>query len=193
MPLAFSSLSHGEVAFGFFNIESDMLLLNNYFFFAGDFCDYINQLAEKKPDDFSMMNWRVYLLNQRDIGDLHGAIQGTRLTGFIGEVYRHFPFPKDPRAFKQNPEGYKTRETIKNLIEKYSHFSNITVTMDEADKTISIGEYLFSKACFGELLNYLWVGGYPQWKQGKRPSYCLGLKEKVEASLHPLFQGICII
>jgi hypothetical protein len=26
MPLAFESLSHGTIAFGFFNIESDMLL-----------------------------------------------------------------------------------------------------------------------------------------------------------------------
>ena len=192
MPLAFSSINHGEVAFGFFNIESDMLLLNNYFFFAGDFCEYIDLLAEKKHDDFSMMDWEGYIINQRDIGDLHGAIEGARLTGFIGEVYRHFPFPKDPMGFKQNPEGYKTRETVKNLIEKYSHFSTIIVTLDEADKTISIGEYLFSKTCFGELLNYIWIGGYPQWKQGERPSYCLTMKEKVEASLHPLFQGICL-
>ena len=27
MPLAFESLSHGTIAFGFFNIDSDMLLL----------------------------------------------------------------------------------------------------------------------------------------------------------------------
>jgi hypothetical protein len=34
MPLAFESLSHGTIAFGFFNIESDMLLLDRYFLFA---------------------------------------------------------------------------------------------------------------------------------------------------------------
>ena len=45
MPLAFESLSHGTVAFGFFNIESDMLLLDRYFFFAGDFCDCVTALA----------------------------------------------------------------------------------------------------------------------------------------------------
>ena len=28
MPLAFESLSHGTIAFGFFNIESDLLLLD---------------------------------------------------------------------------------------------------------------------------------------------------------------------
>ncbi|MGD2186296.1 MAG: hypothetical protein PVI71_09215 [Desulfobacterales bacterium] len=32
MPLAFESLSHGSIAFGFFNIETDMLLLENYFY-----------------------------------------------------------------------------------------------------------------------------------------------------------------
>jgi hypothetical protein len=34
MPLAFESLSHGIIAFGFFNIESDMLILDRYFLFA---------------------------------------------------------------------------------------------------------------------------------------------------------------
>ena len=34
MPLAFESLSHGTIAFGFFNIESDMLILDRYFLFA---------------------------------------------------------------------------------------------------------------------------------------------------------------
>lgn len=33
MPLSFESRSHGPVAFGFFNIESDMLLLERTFFF----------------------------------------------------------------------------------------------------------------------------------------------------------------
>jgi hypothetical protein len=37
MPLAFESLSHGAIAFGFFNIETDFLLLERYFFFADSF------------------------------------------------------------------------------------------------------------------------------------------------------------
>jgi hypothetical protein len=36
MPLAFESESHGTIAFGFFNIESDVLLLDRYFFFTTD-------------------------------------------------------------------------------------------------------------------------------------------------------------
>ncbi len=144
MPLAFSSLSHGEVVFGFFNIQSDLLLLNNYFLFAQNFCGYINRLAEKDPEDFSGMEWDGYILNQEDIGDLHGAIRGTRLRGFIGEVYRRFPFPQDIGLFKQNPEGFKTRKIVKELIEKYAPLSPITITLDEAGKRIGIGDYLFS-------------------------------------------------
>ena len=37
MPLEFESISHGKIAFGFFNIETDMILLNHYFLFATGF------------------------------------------------------------------------------------------------------------------------------------------------------------
>ena len=37
MPLVFESLSHGTIAFGFFNIDSDMLLLEQYFLFGSEF------------------------------------------------------------------------------------------------------------------------------------------------------------
>ncbi|MBA4392668.1 MAG: hypothetical protein C0407_03850 [Desulfobacca sp.] len=192
MPLAFSSLSHGEVVFGFFNIESDLLLLNTYFWFAQDFCDYISCLADKDPYDFSSLDWEGYILNQGDVGDLHGAISGTRLEGFIGEVYRQFPFPQDLALFKQNPEGDKTRSIVKELIEKYAPLSKISITLEEPGETIQIGDYLFSKDGLAELLNYLWLGGYPRWKQGIRPAYVLTMKEKVEGSDHPLFKGMAL-
>jgi hypothetical protein len=32
MPLAFESISHGTIVFGFFSINADMLLLEQYFF-----------------------------------------------------------------------------------------------------------------------------------------------------------------
>ncbi|MCP4627562.1 MAG: hypothetical protein GY850_29210, partial [bacterium] len=47
MPLSFDSLSHGSIAFGFFNIESDMLLCDRYFLFASEFCRYVMDMAEK--------------------------------------------------------------------------------------------------------------------------------------------------
>ncbi len=46
MPLLFQSLSHGEIPFGFFNIETDMILLQNYFFFASDMAENMIKLAE---------------------------------------------------------------------------------------------------------------------------------------------------
>ncbi len=49
MPLAHRSLSHGTVVFGFFNIDTDCLLLNNVFFFATDFCAWIKRWAAEGP------------------------------------------------------------------------------------------------------------------------------------------------
>ncbi len=48
MPLAFASRSHGSVAFGFFNIEIDMLLLEDLFFFADRFCRAVVDLLENQ-------------------------------------------------------------------------------------------------------------------------------------------------
>jgi hypothetical protein len=193
MPLSFSTLNHGGVAFGFFNIETDLLLLNHNFFFADVFCKAVNQLAEREPDDFSEMTWPAYRLAETDIGDLHGAIRGTRLVGFIGDVYRQFPFPRDPRAFKQNPEGYQTRDLITGLIQKYAQPSTINVLPERDSETIQIGEFLFSRVGFCELLDYVWVGGYPRWKLEKRPPYLTQMKTKVENSRHPLFKGLALL
>ncbi len=45
MPLEFNSLSHGTVAFGFFNIKSDLLLLDTYILFSSECCQQISGLA----------------------------------------------------------------------------------------------------------------------------------------------------
>ena len=107
MPLAFDSLSHGKIAFGFFNIETDLLLLNRYFFFASDFCRHLMKAAEGLREGKWEAAWEVYSLEEAAVGNLMGAIHGFDLRGFIGEVYRLFPFPEDPEGFKQNPEGYR--------------------------------------------------------------------------------------
>jgi len=39
MPISFLSKSHGRIPIGFFNIETDMLLMDRYFFFSTDFCE----------------------------------------------------------------------------------------------------------------------------------------------------------
>jgi hypothetical protein len=186
MPLAFQSLSHGEIAFGFFNIETDMAILNQYFFFAGDFCTLISDVAaaEQGPVDVAL---DAYVIGEEARGSLMGAIHGIDLHGFIGETYRLYPFPREQSAFKQNPEGYKTRQVIENIAAQYGKSSPMPLHGEASGASIAIGEYVFTRPWFHELLKYVWMGGYPQWKDGVRPPYVLSMKEAVEKSRHPLF------
>ncbi len=182
MPLLFRSLSHGEIPFGFFNIESDMIILGNYFLFASDFCENVSSMARSGPKEPRGFEWDIYLLEDARIGNLMGAIAGVDLSGFIGEVYSHFPFPCDPDEFRQNPEGYRSRSLVEGIIRKYVPLSRAAVVVDSDRGTISIGEYLFSREGFHELLRYIWQGGYPKWKAGIRPDYVLSMRQTVEES-----------
>jgi hypothetical protein len=191
MPLEFRSLSHGPIAFGFFNIESDMLLLEHYFFFANDFCKYISDLSARKEGDFKGNIWHVYYIERpSDIGNLMGAIHGIIFQGFIGEVYKLFPFPSLPEGFKQKPDGTKNRQTIENLIQHFARAIDIAVVIDEDRKKISLGDYSFSRDSFQELIKYVWRGGYPRWQNEVRPDYVLAMKHALERSNEPLFEGI---
>lgn len=192
MPLLFQSLSHGEIPFGFFNIETDMILLNDYFFFASDMADHVVRLAEDQDDSQREYPWSVYILETGQIGNLMGAISGVVFDGFIGEVYTHFPFPHEAEKFKQNPEGYKTRDLIEKIITRYTDSTTINVTVDRAGQEMGIGEYRFSRLGFHALLGYLWAGGYPRWKDGIRPSYIVRMKNAVKRSSNPLFRNIAV-
>jgi hypothetical protein len=189
MPLAFESLSHGTIAFGFFNIESDMLLLDRYFFFAGDFCDCVTALA--CPAAGGEMLRHAYVFDRSgDIGDLMGAIHGVRYTGFIGEVYRRFPFPAEPAGFKQMADGWKTRDIMLGIISHYAVRRDIEMAVTPEACGIEIGDYRFSRAEFHELLKYVWRGGYPRWKNGVRPEYVLHMADAACKSAGALFAGI---
>jgi hypothetical protein len=114
MPLLFRSLNRGAAAFGFFNIDTDLLLLEHYFFFADEFCASIVQLAERKDEISFEMSWDVHdIPRQKDIGDLMGAIHGLYYSGSIGEVYKRFPFLRREEDFKQKPEGFQNRSILK--------------------------------------------------------------------------------
>ncbi|MBW1668741.1 MAG: hypothetical protein JRJ66_11950 [Deltaproteobacteria bacterium] len=180
MPLGFQSINFGTIAFGFFNIDTDLLLLEHYFLFADDFCQYIKELDAGCSDEFETA-WEVYdIAGRNDIGDLMGAIHGVRYTGFIGDVYKRFPFPLKQEDFKQKPDGLKNREVVLRLLEKYATKKMIRIVLNQADNTVRIGEYLFSRGVFQELLEYVWLGGYPRWKEGVRPAYVLEMKKAVE-------------
>ncbi len=190
MPLSFSSTSHGNIAFGFFNIESDMLLLENYFFFADRFCGWMTDLAHRSDDDYTGLNCPVYQISDpSDIGDLMGAIHGMRFTGFMGNLYQRFPFPKDPGAFKQNPNGFKTREIVTLEIENFAKRKKIQIGISKEGQ-FHMGAYVFEVEVLCELIRYVWRGGYPRWKDKVRPSYVLEMKSLIMESQNRFFKGV---
>ena len=193
MPLEFDSLSHGKVAFGFFNIETDMILLDRYFLFARDFCEHISESAQDPSDESYESSWDIYLIeNDRDAGNLMGAIYGTDLRGFIGAVYKFFPFPKEREKFRQNPEGFKTRSLMEKLIEKYGKRTKIRFLIRSKHDEIGIGEYLFNRISFRQLIEYIWMGGFPRWRDGIQPDYVLTMKQRIAESPRSVFEGLTL-
>ncbi len=194
MPLAFKSISHGTIAFGFFNIDSDMLLLDRYFFFATEFCGHLIEIAEKNLEGPFETSWEVYNISDpEDIGDLMGAIHGIHYTGFIGEVYRRFPFPERPEDFKQKAEGTRTRDELEEIIKKFARSFEITFMIGEETEEVSIGPYRFTRTGFQELIKYVWQGGYPLWKDAIRPDYVVAMKNKIGLSSCGIFSGLQLL
>jgi len=202
MPLSFKSENHGNIAFGFFNIESDMLLLENHFFFADDFCRLISDAAFSLPDETENrygsgqkepeFGLKIYhIADPSDIGDLMGAIHGMHFTGFIGETYKVFPFPGNPRDFKQNPEGFRTGKLIKELIKRFGKATEILIKFAD-DGHVSISSYVFDIMVFHELLLYVDQGGYPRWKDETRPGYVIAMKDSIQKSSNRFFQSLCM-
>jgi hypothetical protein len=191
MPLAFESLSHGTIAFGFFNIESDMLLLDRYFLFAEDFCRYLKNIAKNGGDQPYHACWQVQFIEAvEDIGDLMGAIHGVRFTGFIGELYRRFPFPRQNEDFKQKPEGFQTQSLVSAIITKYARPRDISVAIPPGSGEIEIGVCRFNRAQFQELIKYVWRGGYPRWQDERKPGYVTAMQDIILQSCEGIFNGI---
>jgi hypothetical protein len=182
-------MSHGQIAFGFFNIDSDMLLLENYFFFAQEFCKYICEISDYE-DGFEK-TWEVYYIEKpEEIGDLMGAIHGVRFTGFIGETYRLYPFPERQEDFKQKPEGFETQTVFKEIISRYANRIKIPFTANPEKRNVKIGDYVFTRDWFHELIKYVWIGGMPRWRNEERPDYVLDMKRSMEQSKHWLLAGL---
>lgn len=191
MPLAFESISHGTIAFGFFNIDSDMLLLERYFLFGSEFCQHIIDMAENTDEEQLKSNWSVYTIEDREqIGDLMGAIHGIRFSGFIGELYRRYPFPQEPDAFKQKPEGYLNQAVVRDMISGYARQILLPVEANYRALEVDIGEYKFSRKTFQEFIRYVWRGGYPRWRDGSRPDYVLDMKTKIAGRRQGLFEDM---
>ncbi len=193
MPLGFQTLNRGEIAFGFFNIESDLLLMDRYFLFAPEFCEYVGLLAEHQGLWPMETQWAAdFIRDPVQVGDLMGAIHGIRYLGFIGEVYRRYPFPRDPDAFRQNPEGYRTREEITAILRRYATRTDLPFSADPESNLVRIGEFDFDRAVFLELVRYVWLGGYPRWRDMFRPHCVTEMKQRIEKGGSPLFKGLTL-
>jgi hypothetical protein len=190
MPLSFQTLNRGSIAFGFFNIDSDLLLMDRVFIFTPEFCSNINNLADDSGKAPFKALWEVDIIDYpMDIGDLMGAIHNIRHMGFIGDVYRKYPFPSNPEDFRQKPEGFETREEIRAILDKYSRTASIPFSADPGSGEVTIGELEFSRSSFLELIQYVWLGGYPRWRGMVRPGYVSQMRQRVEASQNPIFKG----
>jgi hypothetical protein len=177
MPLAFPSTSHATVAFGFFNVEIDMLLLEHLFFFAEDFCRAVPELF--REGEAWMDGWRIEA--RARIGNLQAAIAGQDLSGLIGATYRRFPFPQSSQDFKQNPEGGTNRPWVEDQVHQYGQAEQIRLRKEAG--SVSVGEYRFDPSVFADLIAYVDRGGYPRWKNELRPSYVRKMMERVSPLL----------
>lgn len=191
MPLAFESLSHGTIAFGFFNIDSDMLLLEEYFFFGSEFCEHIVAVTEGLQANEYQSKWLVYIIEDRsEIGDLMGAIYGIQHTGFIGKLYRRYPFPKKPEDFKQKTNGFLSQSIVRKMISGYASDIQIPIVANLRSGEVDIGVYKFDRQTFQELIKYVWRGGYPGWQDDTRPDYVEKMKAQIEKHGRGLFENI---
>lgn len=185
MPIAFTSNSHGRIPFGFFNIETDMLLMDRYFFFSTDFCDWLMEWSN--TEDLQQDEKTVYVIQDADrIGNLAGAIYGFEFSGFIGAVYRLFPFPDSRAGFRQKPYGVKNRSKIESMIQSYAVENRIVIRFSRSSRTISFGDYVFSASVFRELIRYVEGGGMPGWLNGKAPDYVGNMLKHLKTAAHPL-------
>jgi hypothetical protein len=189
MPLAFPSESHGEIAFGFFNVDGDMLLLERTFFFAGDFCRAVTDLASA-GGDFETVFPGWVIDRREDVGDLMGAIHGIRHTGFLGDVYRRYPFPERPEDFRQKTTGHETRDVFCSLIEPWARAAKVRLVASAKAREVKLAEVRFGHGSFGELVRYVLRGGWPRWENDEAPEEVRRMGAAVAAGEHWAVRGI---
>ena len=181
MPIAFFSKNHGRIPVGFFNIETDMLLMDRYFFFATDFCEWVIEWVD--AGEIGRDPKRVYVIQDPDmIGNLSDAIHGAAYTGFIGEVYKRFPFPKNPSAFKQKPYGAQNRQVVEAAIRPFAMQIRILITFSQDTRSVGFGDYVFSAEVFQEIIRYVEEGGMPGWLGGRPPDYVKKMTTRLVAT-----------
>lgn len=187
MPLAFQSLDRGTVPFGYFNIDTDLLLLRRHLFFTGAFTEAIEGAAAAAGEgraELPVIGWSV---QPQRLGNVMGAIHGVDRSGFIGAVYARFEFPSRPEDFRQRAEGARNRGVVEALLGEWAEPAEHRLIVEP--EAVRLAGVAFEHRWFRELVAYVWRGGYPRWLDGVRPPEVVGMREAVESSKHPLFDG----
>jgi hypothetical protein len=188
MPLAFQSLNRGTVAFGFFHIETDLVLLERRVFWCRQLCELFSDLAATGPD---RELWaRLPGWEPAKLGDLHGAIAGVSHAGLIGELYRRWPFPADPAGFRQRAAGAAPREEVEAILAAHGRPVEWEVVAPRGGEALEVDGTAFDAAGVRALAAYVWRGGMPGWQEGRRPDYLWEAAEAWRAAANPLLAGL---
>lgn len=191
MPLGFHSVSHGIIAYGFFNIETDLLLMRQHVFWCRDFCELISDLAKTEPHKLFQTRLNSWFIpNPRDLGDLHGSIAGRTHYGLIGETYRRWPFPEDMGDFNQKPAGAASKQEVRKIAERFGQAQKLEVKADPATAVLAIGTYQFTPNESRALVDYVWRGGMPGWMGGERPDYLWEAAANWREAVSPFVAGM---
>ena len=193
MPLAFRSRSHGVVAFGYFNIRTDLLLLDHLFFFTDRFCRAALDVLLPAPGALPRTvidGWRID--DPGRMGNLDGAITGHDLRGFLGETYRRWPFPERRVDFRQDPDGDRNRQETEALILRWGTPLDIPVARDPAAAAVTLGATVFDEPEFLRLVAYVDRGGLPRWREDRRPQVVADMLRRLRESgvSPPVFQPL---
>ena len=155
---------------------------------ADAFCRAVSLLAAAVPD----VAWETPIpaFGVADMGDLMGAIHGVRHTGFIGDVYRRYPFPERPEDFRQKTRGYETRDEFRALIAPWAREEEIRLAARSDAREVFVGEVRFARGVFHDLVRYVWRGGWPRWENDEPPDYVNAMRAAITEGKHWATQGI---
>lgn len=191
MPLGFDTINRGVIAFGFFNIESDLLLMHQHVLWCRDFCELIIDLSKTEPHKLFQSWLKTWFVPTfQDLGDLHGSIAGSSHYGLIGETYRRWPFPRDMADFKQKPAGAAPKEEVQAIVDRFTTAQELDVRADPETAVLTIGPYQFNPDQTRALADYVWRGGMPGWLNGERPDYLWEAMADWREALSPFVAGM---
>jgi len=88
------------------------------------------------------------------------------------------------------PIKLDTEWNSSDIIANYAEPIDIRVAVQNAGAEIKVGDYRFSNTQFQELLDYVWRGGYPRWKDDIRPAYVSAMRDNIMRNRQGIFEGM---